>query len=210
MLLVLLALQVRLWFSTRIRNRDGIITYHLLIRQAKPGRMVGYCALTGTDMEQSRPWGRSKHWFLRLAFNQEDAGSIPVGPTMTYKNKDEYNRYMREYMLRRYVRRREEAIVLLGGRCVVCGAEENLEFDHINPEEKDFTIGSGSSFSDERWNKEISKCQLLCNTCHMDKHRSLHPCGTAQRYWAGCRCSECRAANAAHGREYKRCRSEKN
>lgn len=29
------------------------------------------------------------------------------------------------------------------------------------------------------------------------------PCGTSTRYYAGCRCDDCRAANAARAREYR-------
>jgi len=34
---------------------------------------------------------------------------------------------------------------MLGGRCVRCGATEDLEFDHIDPSTKRFTISGGLS-----------------------------------------------------------------
>lgn len=53
-------------------------------------------------------------------------GSIPTRGTMR-KSKEEYNAYMRKYMLERYYRRKAEAIIALGGKCVKCGSTDNLE-----------------------------------------------------------------------------------
>lgn len=114
------------------------------------------------------------------------------------------NDYMNSYMKQRYARRRDDAIVSLGGVCVICGSDSDLEFDHIDPDTKDFTIARASSFSEERWQNELSKCQLLCHTCHVSKHREDIPCGSAKKYWRGCRCDDCRQANSLHSREYKR------
>jgi hypothetical protein len=41
------------------------------------------------------------------------------------------NEYMRIYMLARYRRRKAEAIKRLGGKCVVCGSRQRLQFDHV-------------------------------------------------------------------------------
>lgn len=120
------------------------------------------------------------------------------------------NKYMNDYMKTRYLRRRLEVIEKLGGRCVNCGSTDSLEFDHIDESTKEFTIAKGSSFSEERWQAEIAKCQLLCKTCHITKHSSDFPCGDVRKYWRGCRCSQCRAANARHSREYKRRRRSLN
>lgn len=119
-------------------------------------------------------------------------------------NKEYQNSYMKE----RYRLRREEAIKRLGGKCSKCSSRDELEFHHINPEEKSFTIAKGSSFSEERWQDEISKCVLLCRTCHLASHKANNPHGSVKRYWRGCRCEQCKAANAKHGREYKQRRKE--
>lgn len=126
---------------------------------------------------------------------------------MSNKNKEEYNSYMNNYMKLRYSHRRDEAIEKLGGRCTVCGSSENLEFDHIDANTKEITIARGSSMSETRWLEEISKCQLLCHTCHVDKHKSQFPCNTPQKYWRGCRCQECKLAYREYSREYKRNKS---
>jgi len=117
------------------------------------------------------------------------------------------NGYMNDYMKRRYQRRRAEAVAQLGGCCVQCGDTKDLELHHKDPTQKSFTLARGSSFSDERWQEEIGKCELLCKGCHVDHHRSKYPCGTPQRYWAGCKCDLCRQANRAYNREYKRKRA---
>lgn len=111
------------------------------------------------------------------------------------------NEHMNAYMKRRYKKRRERAITQLGGSCAVCGTCSNLEIDHVDPSKKDFTLAKASSYSEQRWQAELSKCQLLCSTCHKAKHASTAPCGTAARYWRGCRCEACRRANAAYSRE---------
>jgi len=72
---------------------------------------------------------------------------------------------------RHYLRRREKALKFLGGICAICESAENLEFDHIDPEQKSFSI---SGFLTHAWVKvepELKKCQLLCNTCHKEKNK---------------------------------------
>ena len=53
--------------------------------------------------------------------------------------------------------------------CVDCG-EANpivLEFDHINKEEKKFTIGHApQTHSKKQLNEEIAKCEVRCANCH--------------------------------------------
>ena len=87
----------------------------------------------------------------------------------TAEEKAAYNEYLRVYMNNRYAARRAEAIDILGGECVECGTTDNLEFDHIDPTTKSFSIGRGSSFSDERWYAELEKCQILCHEHHVIK-----------------------------------------
>ena len=60
----------------------------------------------------------------------------------------------------------------LGGKCVRCGATEKLDFDHIIPADKSYTIGSNiTCFSLEELILEVDKCQLLCRPCHIQKGR---------------------------------------
>lgn len=65
--------------------------------------------------------------------------------------------------------RRDKAIKEMGGQCVNCGSDENLEFDHKDRISKMHPIGSIWSRSwDFIW-QELNKCQLLCEKCHLNK-----------------------------------------
>lgn len=109
---------------------------------------------------------------------------------------------MRQYMLRRYHERRAEATALLGGQCASCGTEEQLQFDHIDKEDKEFDIAKFWSVSRERFLAELSKCQLLCGPCHKKKHApKTHGTLSMYRY---CKCDLCRKAKADWMRAYKR------
>jgi hypothetical protein len=59
----------------------------------------------------------------------------------------------------------------LGGKCVECGCTETLEFDHIDPSTKSFNISAGYLKPIEVLEEELSKCQLLCNKCHIEKSK---------------------------------------
>lgn len=68
--------------------------------------------------------------------------------------------------------RRQYLEEYLGGKCVRCGATERLDFDHIIPANKSYTIGSNiTCFSLEELILEVDKCQLLCRPCHIQKGR---------------------------------------
>lgn len=60
--------------------------------------------------------------------------------------------------------------------CIECGYKEHsvaLDFDHIDPATKEFTIGTAyTSVSLKRLYKEIDKCQVLCANCHRIKTHS--------------------------------------
>jgi len=117
---------------------------------------------------------------------------------------------MNSYMKNRYKERRDSALERLGGCCAECGTKENLEVDHIAPSEKTFNLAKKFSYSLEVWEKELAKCQLLCTTCHKQKHSSTAVCGTPQKYWRGCRCVDCTKANAEYNRAYRESKKSQN
>ena len=82
------------------------------------------------------------------------------------------NEFMRPYLRERWNTRRSSAIEKLGGKCVNCGSKEMLEFDHIDPSTKLFTLSKVPFASEVRWQNELSKCQLLCHDCHKEKSSS--------------------------------------
>jgi len=60
--------------------------------------------------------------------------------------------------------------------CKNCGYNEDptkLEFHHRNPAEKLFTVAERDrDFGTPKVSKEIAKCDVLCQPCHTDEHRT--------------------------------------
>jgi hypothetical protein len=120
------------------------------------------------------------------------------------------------YQCKRYHQRRKHYIDVLGGRCVRCGSTDRLEFDHIDHTTKTVELADAfATYSQQRLEAEVDKCQLLCKVCHVDKSiqdlgrvpgKGVH--GTYRNYTLGCRCTECRAASAAHARKYYKPRTK--
>ena len=56
--------------------------------------------------------------------------------------------------------------------CEKCGEDREyvLDYHHRNPLEKEFTIGSTSTRTQESLQKEIDKCVVLCANCHRAFH----------------------------------------
>ncbi len=60
-----------------------------------------------------------------------------------------------------------------GGKCCICGYNKclsSLQFHHLDPTKKDFTISSKSSTSIEKIKLELDKCILVCANCHGEIH----------------------------------------
>lgn len=109
-------------------------------------------------------------------------------------NQQEYIRdYQRERARERVALARER----LGGVCVKCGADENLEFDHIDPSTKVHHVSEAANWALERFLSEVDKCQLLCKPCHIEKTRqevSKHSPWSRNR----CYCQECKDVRSAY------------
>lgn len=77
-------------------------------------------------------------------------------------------------------RQRETKLQMIeykGGKCERCGynkCKAALEFHHLDPKEKDFTIAHAKlrSFNEEV-KRELDKCILLCANCHREEHEEL-------------------------------------
>jgi hypothetical protein len=62
-----------------------------------------------------------------------------------------------------------------GGKCQCCGYDkciEAMEFHHLDPSQKDFSI-SGKSWAYERLRKEVDKCIMVCSNCHKEIHAGI-------------------------------------
>lgn len=59
--------------------------------------------------------------------------------------------------------------------CIICGEAEPvcIDFHHINPINKKFTISKHRSRSKEWLLQEINKCICLCSNCHRKVHAGL-------------------------------------
>lgn len=120
-------------------------------------------------------------------------------------SRESYNEYQRVYQLERYHRRRAQAIEKLGGECVVCGFQEDLEFDHIDPQLKSFSVSSLWSSSESKFWPEIEKCQLLCKEHHQEKTSAEQSVehGKGLTGKKSCRCELCGPLKNEHSRNWK-------
>lgn len=82
-------------------------------------------------------------------------------------------RYVDQARARKHVLRLERTDYLLAyfksHPCTDCGETDPvvLEFDHLDPEGKSFTIGSALPYRNwERILEEIGKCEVVCANCH--------------------------------------------
>jgi hypothetical protein len=100
-------------------------------------------------------------------------------------NSEEKRIYGREWI----AKRKAKAIQLLGGVCVVCGSQDYLEIDHIDPDTKDSRLRKYDTGFPWTWNwhwilNELVKCQLLCKEHHLEKtlrNGELSQCHSGER-----------------------------
>lgn len=122
------------------------------------------------------------------------------------------NEYMKAYMLERYHRRRSQAIEILGGRCVDCGNTEQIEFDHVNPEDKSFNVAKAfTSMAEKKLWLEITKCALRCKPCHKFKTDMIDNAvghGEGKTGKRNCRCDLCKPLKNMYAKEFRRNRKE--
>ena len=100
------------------------------------------------------------------------------------------------------------AIEMLGGKCVSCGALDVLEIDHIDPHTKKYDISDMWSWGLNKFLEELSKCQILCNPCHVVKTTTIDQSeiqhGSYSYYkHRNCRCGLCVEANRLYMRRYR-------
>jgi hypothetical protein len=78
---------------------------------------------------------------------------------------------------KRRLKVKEDAVIYLGGECNRCGYDkciDALEFHHIDPDLKEFSIShNGHTRSWERVKKELDKCLMVCSNCHKEIHYEL-------------------------------------
>ena len=75
-------------------------------------------------------------------------------------------------------KRKQEFVDYLGGKCKICEYDkcvEALEFHHIDPDTKSFSIASAIANPKKHGviKEEVDKCILLCGNCHAEYHAGL-------------------------------------
>lgn len=106
----------------------------------------------------------------------------------------------REYQ-RMWLSKRRSDWFTVNGPCKKCGSSRNLQVDHVDPKQK--ITHNFWSWSPERMNQELEKCQVLCRGCHKEKtleqrKRTAH--GKLCMYQDyKCRCDLCKEAKRKDG-----------
>lgn len=79
----------------------------------------------------------------------------------------------KEYYKNRRLFLKKQLVEYKGGKCEICDYSKcikALEFHHLDPKEKDFTISSSGLKDIVKLKKEVDKCILLCANCHREIH----------------------------------------
>lgn len=105
---------------------------------------------------------------------------------MPYKDPERQRQFNREWR-----NKRRQDWLAANGPCVRCGSTEKLEVDHIDRGSK--VSHKIWSWSKERRETELAKCQVLCFSCHVAKDRPANHGRTL--YSKGCKCSTCLEAH---------------
>jgi hypothetical protein len=69
-----------------------------------------------------------------------------------------------------------KAVEYKGGKCICCNYDRYvgaLEFHHVNPKEKEYSISELRSYTFEVVKIELDKCVLLCKNCHAEVHNGF-------------------------------------
>lgn len=92
-----------------------------------------------------------------------------------YNKKNNPNSYKAQKA--RATARKTELLLLLGGKCELCGYSRNMMalcFHHVGTKEQKLDARRLANGNYEASKQEALKCQLLCHNCHMEVH---HPHG---------------------------------
>jgi len=121
---------------------------------------------------------------------------------MPYKDKNkqlEYNRM--------WIANRRKKWINENGPCSECGSRDRLEIHHIDPSTKVTHVVW--SWAESRRVTELSKCTVLCHSCHLEKtsiQRSAELKHGTYSMWKikHCRCESCVLAQRAYKKDYRK------
>lgn len=177
------------------RQCSGPLTRRLKVRVLPgPLRCLGR-ALKSLPF-QGRNHGLESRRQYRIEFNLILYYSVEV----SYKDPKKQSNYMRIWMQNR------RTAWFADKCCVKCKSTERLELDHLVP--KDKVSHRIWSWSADRRQEELNKCQVLCRKCHIAKHAAERTKGLRHGVITGytgyaCRCDLCRKAHREQMRSYR-------
>lgn len=73
-------------------------------------------------------------------------------------------------------RLKKRAIYVMGDKCQICGYSKcntALEFHHIDPHQKEFSLSTNANLGWEKVCNELMKCTLVCANCHREIEAGL-------------------------------------
>jgi len=71
---------------------------------------------------------------------------------------------------------KKKSIEYKGGKCIICGYNKclrSLDFHHLDPNEKEFSISKNKNRKFENIIPELNKCILVCSNCHGEIHEGI-------------------------------------
>ena len=98
---------------------------------------------------------------------------------MPWKNQDARRAYMKEYRKKERLKRKEKLDeIKCSTGCQSCGIYDHpscLDFHHKNEDEKETVLSGFTMYglTEEKLQKEIEKCIILCKSCHHKYHLGL-------------------------------------
>lgn len=115
-------------------------------------------------------------------YNRKDTKTKKTGQCkvcINIRNADWEKRnphYQRDYCNKRRNINKLNIIEQLGGKCAHCGLiDSHVVYDlhHIDPESKEYSLGTILDHSQRKIQYELDKCILLCANCHRKEHERL-------------------------------------
>ena len=110
--------------------------------------------------------------FIPLSSGQSRKFCFECSPR--YEKNNTQSRTQNITHIRRSIK--QQLVNYKGGKCEICGYNKNLaalQFHHLDPSQKDFSISTNlmlKDFSMNNYYQEVDKCILLCANCHMEIH----------------------------------------
>lgn len=135
------------------------------------GLAKSYIQLTPEKIEECQKLydeiGNIKIVAKQTGISYDRLRNVITSKNITPKTSYDYVKQHRKHI-------KEELVKYKGGKCEICGYNKcinALEFHHLDPSIKDFTISDSSKhYTLDQMKKEVDKCILVCANCHREIH----------------------------------------